>query len=93
MIKRWRPLTQKELPDLSSGDIVQLRQNYLYNPERLPVTYVEAQCIEKRKRDGTFLLEGSDTPISVSLTEAGRYVETGWYMTGEELSKLRVGTR
>jgi hypothetical protein len=90
MIKRWRPLTQKELPDLSSGDTVTLRQNYLYNPDRLPVTYVSALCLEKRKRDGTFLLEGSDTPISVSLTEVGRYVETGWYMTGEELSKLKL---
>jgi hypothetical protein len=88
---KWRPLTQEELPDLSSGDIVQLRQNYLYNPERLPVTYVEAQCTEKRKRDGTFLLEGSNTPISISLTEAGRYVDTGWHMTGEEGSKLKSG--
>jgi hypothetical protein len=80
---KWRPLTQEELPALLSADIVQLRQNYLYNPERLPVTYVEAQCIEKRKRDGTFLLNGSDIPIAVSLTEVGRYVETGWQMTGE----------
>jgi hypothetical protein len=53
------------------------------------VTYVEAQCIEKRKRDGTFLLNGSDIPMSVSLSEVGRYVETGWQMTGEELSKLK----
>jgi hypothetical protein len=86
MIKRWRPLTLAELPDLLSGDTVTLRQNYLYNPNRFPVTYVAAQCIEKRKRNGTFLLECSDTPISISLTEAGRYVDTGWYMTGEELS-------
>ena len=91
MIKRWRPLTQEELPDLLSGDIVQLRQNYLYNPERLPVTYVEAQCIEKRKRDGTFIVEGTNTPIDISLTEAGRYVDTGWHMTGEERSKLKCG--
>ena len=91
MIKRWRPLTQEELPDLSSGDIVQLRLNYLYNPERLPVTYVEAQCIDKRKRDGTFLLNGSDTPISISLTEVGRYAHNGWQMSGEELSKLKSG--
>jgi hypothetical protein len=90
MTQRWRPLTQKELPDLSSGDTLTLRQNYLDNPDRLPVTYVSALCVEKRKRDGTFLLEGSVTPISVSLTEAGRYVETGWYMTGEELSKLKL---
>lgn len=90
MTQHWRPLTQKELPDLSSGDTLTLRQNYLDNPDRLPATYVSALCVEKRKRDGTFLLEGSDTPISVSLTEAGRYVETGWYMTGEELSKLKL---
>jgi hypothetical protein len=35
MVKTWRPLTQKELPDLSSGDTVMLRQNYLLNPDRL----------------------------------------------------------
>jgi len=87
---KWRPLTQEELPDLLSGDIVQLRQNYLYNPERLPVTYVEAQCIEKRKWDVTFLLEGSDTPISVSLTEVGRYVDTGWHDRGRTVEiKIR----
>jgi hypothetical protein len=91
IVKIWRPLTQEELPNLSSGDTLVLRQNYLYNPELLPVVYVKAVCVEKRKRDGTFLLEGSDTPISVSLTEAGRYVDSGWYMTGEERSKLKSG--
>jgi hypothetical protein len=55
MVKIWRPLTQEELPDLSSGDTLVLRQNYLYNPDRLPVTYVKALCVEKRERDGTFL--------------------------------------
>ena len=55
------------------------------------MTYVEAQCVEKRKRDGTFLLNGSETPISSSLTEVGRYVTTGWQLTGEELSKVRSG--
>jgi hypothetical protein len=88
MVKIWRPLTQKELPDLSSGDTVTLRQNYLYNPERLPVAYVKAVCVEKSKREGTFLLYGSDTSISTSLTEVGRYVDTGWHMTGKELSQL-----
>jgi hypothetical protein len=34
-------------------------------------------------------LEGSDTPISISLTEAGRYVDTGCHMTGEQWSKLK----
>ena len=53
------------------------------------MTYVEAQCIEKRKRYGMFLLNGSDTPISISLTEVGRYVDTDWHMTGEERSKLK----
>lgn len=91
MVKMWRPLTQEELPYLASGDTLTLRLNYLYNPERLPVVYVKAVCLEKRKRDGTFLLEGSDTPISISLTEAGRYVDTGWQMTGEESIRLRLG--
>jgi hypothetical protein len=91
MVKIWRPLTQKELPDLSSGDIVVLRQNYLFNPDRLPVTYVRALCVDKLKREGTFLMEGTDKATLTSLTEVGRYVETGWQMTGEELSKLRSG--
>jgi hypothetical protein len=87
---KWRPLTQEELPDLLSGDIVQLRQNYLYNPERLPVTYVEAQCVEKRKRDGTFLLNGSDIPISISLTEAGRVCVDWLDRIMNELDVVRV---
>jgi hypothetical protein len=91
MVKIWRPLTQKELPDLSSGDTVVLRQNYLFNPERLPVVYVKAVCVEKLKREATFMLEGSDKATLVSLSEVGRYVDTGWQMTGEELSKLRSG--
>jgi hypothetical protein len=89
MVKVWRPLTQKELPDLSSGDTVVLRQNYLYNPEQLPVAYVKAICLEKLKREGTFMLEGSDEAILSSLTEVGRYVDTGWHMTGDELSRLK----
>jgi hypothetical protein len=91
MPKYWRPLTQDELPYLAGGDTLTLRLNYLYNPERLPVTYVPALCVERRKRDGTFLIEGTDTPISISLTEVGRYVDTGWHMTGEERSKLKSG--
>jgi hypothetical protein len=87
----WRPLTQDELPYLASGDTLTLRLNYLYNPERLPVTYVAALCVEKPKRDGTFLIEGTDTPIEISLTEAGRYADDGWHMTGEELSKVKLG--
>jgi hypothetical protein len=90
MPKYWRPLTQDELPYLASGDTLTLRLNYLYNPERIPVTYVAALCVEKRKREGTFLVEGSDIPISVSLTEAGRYADDGWHMTGEELSKVKL---
>jgi hypothetical protein len=78
MPKCWRPLTQDELPYLASGDTLTLRLNYLYNPERLPVTYAAALCVEKRKRDGTFLPEGSDTPIEISLTEAGRYADDGF---------------
>jgi hypothetical protein len=91
MPKYWRPLTQDELPYLASGDTLTLRLNYLYNPDRLPATYVAALCMEKRKRDGTFLIEGTDTPIEISLTEAGRYADDGWQMSGEELSKLRLG--
>jgi hypothetical protein len=91
MPKYWRPLTQDELPYLASGDTLTLRLNYLHNPERLPVTYVAALCVERRKRDGTFLVEGTDTPIDISLTEAGRYADDGWHMTGEERSKLRLG--
>src|ERR1700719_3069997 len=91
MSKLWRPLTKEELPDLSSGDLVVLRQNYLINPDRLPVIYVEAQCIEKFKREATFLLKGSDTPISISLTEVGLIYDNGWRMTGKERSKLEPG--
>ena len=91
MSKYWRPLTQDELPYLASGDTLTLRLNYLHNPERLPVTYVAALCVEERKRDGTFLVEGMDTPIDISLTEAGRYADDGWHMTGEESIRLRLG--
>ena len=90
MPKYWRPLTQDELPYLAGGDTLTLRLNYLYNPDKLPVTYGTALCIERRKRDGTFLVEGTDTPIEISLSEAGRYAHDGWYMTGEELSKVKL---
>jgi hypothetical protein len=78
------------LPYLARGDTLTLRLNYLYNPERLPVTYVAALCVEKRKRDGTFLVEGTNAPIDISLTEAGRYAHDGWHMTGEELSRIKL---
>ena len=91
MPKYWRPLTQDELPYLASGDTLTLRLNYLYNPEPLPVAYVTAVCVRKRKWDGTFLVEGTDTPIDISLTEAGRYADNGWHMTGEESIRLRLG--
>lgn len=68
----------------------QPRQNYLYNPERLPVTYVETHYIEKRKRDGMFLLKRIGYPISISLTEVGRYVDTGWHMTGGRAVKIKI---
>jgi hypothetical protein len=91
MVKIWRPLTQEELPYLASGDTLTLRLNYLYNPKRLPVPYVAALCLEKRKRDGTFLVEGTVTPISmISPIEAGRFADDGWQMSGEELSKLKL---
>ena len=91
MPKYGRPPNQDELPYPAGGDTLTLRLNYLYNPERLPVTYVPALRVERRKRDGTFLIEGTDTPISISLTEVGRYVDTCWHMTGEERSKLKSG--
>ena len=91
MVKIWRPLTQKELPDLSSGDTVVLRQNYLYNPGRLPAAYVAAQCVEKSKREATFVLEGSDKAILISLTEVGRYMDTGWQMSQSCALAIRFG--
>jgi len=88
---KWRPLTQEELPDLLGGDIVQLRQNYLYKPERLSVIYVEAQCIENESGTARFFSMDRIPQFSISLTEVGRYMETGWQLTGEELSKLKLG--
>jgi hypothetical protein len=90
MTQYWRPLNQDELPYLASGDTLTLRLNYLHNPDRLPVTYVAALCVERRNREGTFLIEGTNTPIEISLTEAGRYADDGWHMTGEELSKIEL---
>jgi len=87
----WRPLTQEELTELSSGDPVVVRQNYLYNPERLAVTYVAAKCVEKVKGEATMVLKGSDTAISVRLTEVGRWQDNGWKMTPEEWGKIRSG--
>src|SRR5271165_3726482 len=87
----WRPLTREELTELSSGDLVVVRQNYLYNPERLPVTYVAAKCVEKAKGEATMVLKGSDTAISVRLTEVGRWQDNGWKMTPEEWKKIRRG--
>lgn len=87
----WRPLTKEELTGLSSGDLVVVRQNYLYNPERLPVTYVAAKCVEKVKGEATMVLKGSDTAISVRLTEVGRWQDNGWKMTPEEWKKIRRG--
>jgi hypothetical protein len=91
MSKYWRPLTQEELTELSSGDLVVLRQNYLYNPERLPVTCVEAKCMEKSKREATLVLKGSDTVISVGLTEVGCFQDDGWKISPEEWKKIRRG--
>jgi hypothetical protein len=87
----WRPLTQEELTELSSGDLVVVRQNYLYNPERLAVTYVAAKCVEKAKGEATMVFKGSDTAISVRLTEVGRWQDNGWKMSPEEWKKIRRG--
>jgi hypothetical protein len=85
MARYWRPLTQKELPDLSSGDLVVLRKNYLSNPDRLPVAYVEAKYVAKVKRAVIRVLEkGCDTATCVGLTEVGWYVDDGWKMTQKE---------
>ena len=54
------------------------------------MTYVAALCVERRKRDGTFLPKGTDTTIEISLTEAGRYADDGWHMTGEESIRLKL---
>ena len=87
----WRPLTQEELAELSSGDLIVLRQNYLYNPERLLVTYVKAKCVERSKRATTLVSKGSDTMISVGLTEVGCFQDDGWKMSPEEWEKIRRG--
>ena len=88
----WRPLTQEEIVGLVEGDPLLIRQNYLYNPERLPVTYVEAKYVEKSKREATLILEkGSETAICVGLTEVGRLFDDGWHMTPEEWGKIKFG--
>jgi hypothetical protein len=91
MSKYWRPLTQEEMAGLSGGDSVVVRQNYLYNPERLLVTYEEAKCVERSKRATTLVLKGSDTVISVGLTEVGCFQDDGWKMSPEEWGKIRRG--
>src|ERR1700751_5702245 len=90
MSKYWRPLTQEEIAKLVEGDPLLIRQNYLWNPERRLVTYVEATHVAKVKRAVIQILEkGSDTAICVGLTEAGRLYDDGWHMTPEERGKIK----
>jgi len=92
MSKYWRPLTQEEIARLVEGDPLLIRQNYLWNPERRPVTYVEARYVEKVKRAVIQILEKvSDTAICVGLTEVGRLFDDGWHMTPEEWGKIKSG--
>jgi hypothetical protein len=92
MSKYWRPLTQEEIARLVEGDPLLIRQNYLWNPERRPVTYVEARYLAKVKRAVIQILEkGSDTAICVGLTEVGRLFDDGWHMTPEEWRKIKSG--
>ena len=92
MSKYWRPLTQEEIAGLGEGDPLLIRQSYLLNPERRPVTYVEATYLAKVKSAVIQILEkGSDTAICVGLTEVGRLYDDGWHMTPEELGKTKSG--
>ena len=93
MSKYWRPLTQEELTEFSSGDLVVLRQNYLWNSEPVPkpVTYTEAVYVEKSMRATMLVLKGSDTVISVGLTEVECFQDDGWKMSPEEWKKIRRG--
>jgi hypothetical protein len=92
MSKYWRPLTQEEIAGLVEGDPLLIRQNYLWNPERCPVTYVEATHVGKVKRAVIQILEkGSDTAICVGLTEVGRLFDDGWHMNPEEWGKIKSG--
>jgi len=68
-----------------------IRQNYLYNPERLPVTYTEAVYVTRSKREVTLVLKGSDTATCVGLTEVGLLFDDGWHMTPEEWGKIKSG--
>jgi hypothetical protein len=84
--KYWRPLTQEEIAGLGEGDPLLIRQSYLLNPERRPVTYVKATYLAKVKSAVIQILEkGSDTAICVGLTEVGRLYDDGWHMAPEEL--------
>jgi hypothetical protein len=72
MSKWWRPLNQEQIAGLVGGDPLLIRQNYLYNPDRLPVTYTEAVFVTRSKREVTLVLKCSDTATCVGLTEGFR---------------------
>jgi hypothetical protein len=91
MSKWWRPLNQEQIAGLVGGDPLLIRQNYLYNPDRLPVTYTEAVFVTRSKREVALVLKCSDTATSVGLTEVGLLFDDGWHMTPEGWRKIKSG--
>jgi hypothetical protein len=89
MSKWWRPLNQEQIAGLVEGDPLLIRQNYLYNPDRLPVTYTEAVFVTRSKREVTLVLKGSDSATCVGLSEVGLLFDDGWHMTPEEWRKIK----
>jgi hypothetical protein len=76
----WRPLAQEEIAELAPGQPVVIRQNYLYNPERRPVTYIEATFVEKVKRAGIFGSQVSEhlRPFGVLISFIGIDIGPGY---------------
>jgi hypothetical protein len=87
----WRPLEQEEIAELAAGQPVVIRQNYLYNPERRPVTYIEATFVQKVKRAVIRVLQDG-TSICVGLSEVGLWEDNGWHSTADERGILRSGS-
>jgi hypothetical protein len=85
-VKIWRPLTNKELLDLSSGDKVVFRSSsrdafQWHVSQRLRpevITFTEVKYVQPSKRGDAALVlkEDSDTAIWVGTVEVGRYEET-----------------
>jgi hypothetical protein len=66
----WRLLTQDEICQSGPRPVGAASANYLYNPERRPVTYVEAKYVEKVK--GAVIRVQEGTAIRVGLSDVGR---------------------